>query len=239
MICARCYNLVVASYVLKLEILKTDASLRRMAQDINNEMFEKLLNNPALTITKKSSTFVIKDVQHTVSVIPKALKPNTYDDEEDVDMTEELSETLSTNYEEENSIDEKQQQETFENWLDDTKKDSIKNEGKMRAEKFPHQKCKKCKFEAKRLLELLKHIDESSEGCCEVYNPTKECYICHRKFMLHSMKVKHIEKDHENLDSTDCNYCETRDIGNVVLYEKHLRDHFEPPEFSCVRFSNN
>jgi hypothetical protein len=236
MICARCYNLVVASYVLKLEILKTDANLRKMAQNINNEMFEKLLSNPALTITKKSSKFVIKDVQHTVSVIPKdqvkAQERKMYDDD-DVDMTEDSSEYCDI--EDDESIDEQQQQETFENWLDDTKKDSIKNEGKMRAEKFPHQKCKKCKFEAKRLLELLKHIDESSEGCCELYNPTKECYICHKKFMLHTMKVKHIEKDHSNLDNTDCNYCEVREIGNVVLYEKHLRDHFEPPEFFCVR----
>lgn len=233
MICARCYNLVVASYVLKLEILKTDASLRRMAQNINNEMFEKLLNNPALTITKKSSTFVIREVQHTVSVIPKSTEKKICDD---VDMTED-SEDLSTidiDDEHENSIDEKQQQETFENWLDDTKKDSIKNEGKMRAEKLPHQKCKKCNFEARRLLELLRHIDESEEGCSDVYNPTKECYICHKKFMLHTMKIKHIEKDHVDLDNTDCNYCETRNIRNIVAFEKHLRDHFEPPEFGCV-----
>lgn len=197
-----------------------------MAQDINNDMFEKLLNNPALTITKKPSTFVIRDVQHTVSVIPKSIM--IFDD---VDMRDEPQDG-SLMYDSLTDIDDKQQKETFESWLDDAQKDSFKN----RAEKIPSQKCKKCKFKTKRLLELLRHIDESKDNCAELYNPTKECYICHKRFMLHTMKIKHIEKDHHDLSmgSTDCNYCDTRNIGNVVLYEKHLRDHFEPPSFSCV-----
>lgn len=103
-------------------------------------------------------------------------------------------------------------------------------------DRFPHRRCKKCSFVGNHLNELLAHVDEN-ESCKELYTPTKECFICHRMFMKHVNKVKHVKRDHADFKTTECTFCFRSNLNSPISYERHVRRHYAPPDVVCVSTS--
>jgi hypothetical protein len=96
--------------------------------------------------------------------------------------------------------------------------------------------CKKCNFLAGHALDLFRHVDESKENCIALYQPTQECFICHKKFMLLTMKISHIKRDHKDMELTgECQTCGKyfEAFKNPVFYERHCQRHFVAPTFVC------
>lgn len=94
--------------------------------------------------------------------------------------------------------------------------------------------CKKCKFIADSALDLLKHVDDSKDNCSDCYEPTYECYICRKKFMLDVKKREHVRRDHVDYASKDCPHCIRARLKTSTAYELHVRQHFAQPDYLCV-----
>jgi KRAB domain-containing zinc finger protein len=100
--------------------------------------------------------------------------------------------------------------------------------------RLENRTCKKCKFIADSVLELLKHVDDSKINCSEFYAPTYVCYICMKKFMLDVKKREHVRRDHIEYASKDCPHCIRSRLKTSTAYELHVRQHFAQPDFLCT-----
>lgn len=123
---------------------------------------------------------------------------------------------------------------SYKRWSDDVEKPKKKSDKNLH--KSDKKICKKCHFVADSVLILLKHIDDSKQKCSDYYEPTKECYICHRKFMLDVKKREHVRRDHIDYTSKDCPHCIRSRLKTPTAYELHVRQHFAQPDFLCVSF---
>lgn len=123
---------------------------------------------------------------------------------------------------------------SYKRWSDDAEKPKKKSDKNLH--KSDKKVCKKCHFTADSVLILLKHIDDSKQNCSDYYEPTKECYICHRRFMLDVKKREHVRRDHLDYTSKDCPHCIRSRLKTPTAYELHVRQHFAQPDFLCVSF---
>jgi hypothetical protein len=150
------------------------------------------------------------------------------------DIEESLDANLSQNFPEENKIslnDDlliKNSIKSCEKWPE-----LLQKQEERQKELNRNKTCKKCDFIADNMLELHRHIDDSKDGCSELYNPKKECFICHKKFMLLVKKYEHVKKDHQDCFLRDCHLCLKSKLKNPVTYEKHLSRHYRSPDFVC------
>lgn len=111
----------------------------------------------------------------------------------------------------------------------------VKSKSKYKdPKKLESRTCKKCKFIADSVLELLKHVDDSKTNCSDCYEPTYICYICRKKFMLDVKKREHVRRDHVEYASKDCPHCIRSRLKTSTAYELHVRQHFAQPDFLCT-----
>jgi hypothetical protein len=182
---------VIASYLLKKEILKTDVLLREAQKDAFG------LSSSGTNIFQcKRQKLTSSTITTTMMEQPRA--SNTTDEKVYFEITEFPDDVKILEEVTEKNGETEETHEINDEYLADPNM-KIKTEPTIehpKIKKISSNNCKKCSFVAEHHLGLLHHIDSSTENCINWYEPTKECSICHKKFMLETTKKNHILNVH-------------------------------------------
>lgn len=217
-VCLECHTQIVAAFNLKSVILKVNEQFEREINPLeDNESVEELKQ---LNEIKKEQESDESD-EEPIRIKRKIKQEST------LDINADLVEVQLTVI---NSKEYKHQHQSPKKYY----KSYNQDKEKRKSESVKKKICKKCHFNADCLLTLMKHIDDSKQNCSDYYEPTKECYICHKKFMLDVKKREHVRRDHHDYVMKDCPHCIRARLKTSTAYELHVRQHFAQPDYLCV-----
>lgn len=213
-----------------MDILKSSRQLQELTSEKQEVGFNKKRKHPAVDL---------EIAEENVD-----MKIDVKDEPLELAMTGELeifAETLSDDEkkvfndfgikqeEEETIIDcQEEIEKVYEEWPEE------KAKKKEKSASLARRQCKKCGFMARRPVELHQHVDDSTLNCIELYEPTRKCFICFRRFLLNSKKTEHVVMDHADYVDRDCPHCIRQDIKNPVSYEAHIMQHCSKQKFLCA-----
>lgn len=224
-VCTNCYNQVVTSFNFKNNIQSVNENLREIFNE--RKSLKKRVSNMAPSFNEGEISNFFEDT----NIMDQIKREKVEDDSEDEIVS---PRKRKVKHEPIEDIQSQFLEVELREVVDRRSYTSKRKYEKCSQQKVGKKICKKCNFMADSILVLLKHIDDSKKNCSEFYEPTKECYICHKKFMLDVKKREHVRRDHLDYALKDCPHCIRSRLKTATAYELHVRQHFAQPDFLCT-----
>lgn len=100
-------------------------------------------------------------------------------------------------------------------------------------------KCFTCDRTFKNDEALKRHENDKVLGICKKLpgSVNRKCYLCHQEFESISLKLRHLESDHQDVDKK-CKLCGF-ECKSIRSFDRHLRYHLLGFDFFCAECGKN